>query len=90
MATTTSQVETWSAFYNSNKEEIPTLQAAYEMSFEHYDTMTQALNQLGDELVLRTATLPHNFMDRQTKEIYSSCTIASRYPNQENAPSLSG
>ena len=60
MANTTSQVETWSSFYDSNKEEIPTLQAAYEMSFETYDTMTQALNQLGDELVVRMATLPHN------------------------------
>ncbi len=62
MANTTYQVETWSSFYNNNnnnnnKEEIPTLQAAYEMSFENHDTMTQALNQLGDELVLRTATL---------------------------------
>jgi hypothetical protein len=62
MANTTSQVETWSSFYNNNKEEIPTLQAAYEMSFENHDTMTQALNQLGDGLVLRTATLPHNFV----------------------------
>jgi hypothetical protein len=62
MANTTSQVETWSSFYNNNKEEIPTLQAAYEMSFKNHDTMTQALNQLGDELVLRTATLPHNFV----------------------------
>jgi hypothetical protein len=62
MANTASQVETWSSFYNNNKEEIPILQAAYEMSFENHDTMTQALNQLGNELVLRTATLPHNFV----------------------------
>jgi hypothetical protein len=62
MANTTSQVETWSSFYECNKEEIPTLQAAYEITFANYDTMTQALNQLGDELVLRTATLPHNFV----------------------------
>jgi hypothetical protein len=62
MANTASQVETWSSFYDSNKEEIPTLQAAYEMSFKTYDTMTQALNQLGEELVVRMATLPHNFV----------------------------
>jgi hypothetical protein len=63
MANTTSQeVETWSSFYINNKEEIPTLQASYDMSFEDYATMTQALNQLGDELVLRMATLPHNFI----------------------------
>ena len=62
MANTTSQVETWSSFYINNKEAIPTLQASYDMSFEDYDTMTQALNQLGDELVLRMATLPHNFI----------------------------
>jgi hypothetical protein len=62
MANTTSQVETWSSFYRHKKEEIPTLQACSDMSFEDYDTMTQALNQLGDKLVLRMATLPHNFI----------------------------
>ncbi len=62
MANTTSQVKTWSSFYDSNKEETPTLQAAYKMLFETYNTMIQALNKLGDELVLRMATLPHNFV----------------------------
>jgi hypothetical protein len=62
MANTTSQVEIWSSFYINKKEEIPTLQACNDMSFEDYDTMTQALNQLEDKLVLRMATLPHNFI----------------------------
>jgi hypothetical protein len=62
MTNATSQARTWLTFYDYNKEEIPTLQAAYEMLFESYDTMTQALNQLGDGLVLRTATVSHNFV----------------------------
>ena len=62
MANTTSQVETWSSFYTNKNEEIPTLQACFDMSFENYDTMTHALNQLGDKLVLRMVTLPHNFI----------------------------
>jgi hypothetical protein len=53
MAVTTSQVKTWWAFYDTNHEQIPTLQAgAYEMSFANYDTMTQALNQAGGKFVL--------------------------------------
>jgi hypothetical protein len=93
MANTTSQVETWSSFYNNNKEEIPTLQAAYEMSIENHDTMTQALNRLGDELVLRTTTLPHNFILLPGSSTQGKVLLlhhyASRCPNQENVLSLS-
>jgi hypothetical protein len=62
MAATASQVKTWSAFYHSNRQRIPTLQAKYEMTFANYNDMTQALGQIGDELVLRMATPPHNFI----------------------------
>jgi hypothetical protein len=64
MATATSKVEIWMAFYDSNRDQIPTPPPKQLMRWcsPNYNKITQDLDQLGDELVVRMATLALNFI----------------------------